>query len=198
MYYPSYFTISYISLSILGASESDKESILSEIPTCEVKRDQVFYDLTFDNINQKVGVRHHVRCKKNKVLNMVQTYATLERVGSKGLSSVQPSSDTIKGIKMGEMLPSENDEKVLQQELSIMVSRILTTHVPAVAGLDTQWSIPHQYSAQSALKSDIISDLKILSSSAAIMLFVHNIMLIQTHNFQFRKKKFLEKLTKLL
>lgn len=81
--------------------------------------------------------------KKNKVLNMVQTYATLERVGSKGLSSVQPSSDTIKGIKMEEMLPSENDEKVLQQELSIMVSRILTTHVPASAGLDTQWSIPH-------------------------------------------------------
>lgn len=125
---------------------------------------------------------------------MVQTYATLERVGSKGLSSVKPSSDTIKGIKMEEMLPSENDEKVLQQELSIMVSSILTTHVPTFAGLDTQWSIPHQYSAQSALKSDIVSDLKIISSSAAIMLFVHNIMLIQTHNFQFRKteKKLLE------
>lgn len=171
MYYRSYFTISYISQSILGASESDKESTLSEIPPCEVKRDVVFYDLTFDNINQKVGVRHHVRGKKNKVLNMVQTYATLERVGSKGLSSVMPSSDTIKNIKMEEMLPSENDEKALQQELSIMVSRILTTYVPAFAGLDTQWSIPHQYSAQSALKSEIVSNLKI--SSSAAMLLVH-------------------------
>lgn len=65
MYYHSYFTISYISLSIiLGASESDKESILSEIPPCEVKRDQVFYDLTFDSINQKGKVRHPVRGKK--------------------------------------------------------------------------------------------------------------------------------------
>lgn len=118
-------TISYISLSILGASESDKESILSENPPCEVKRDQVFYDQTFDSINQKVKVRHPVRGEK-KVLNMVQIYATLERVGSKGLSSVKPSSDTIKSIKMEEMLPSENDKKVLQQELSIMVSKILT------------------------------------------------------------------------
>lgn len=57
-------TISYISLSILGASESDKESILSENPPCEVKRDQVFYDLTFDSINQKVKVRHPVRGEK--------------------------------------------------------------------------------------------------------------------------------------
>lgn len=66
MYYHSYFTISYISLSILGAFESDKESILSEIPPCEVKRDQVFNDLTFDRINQKGKVRHPVRGKKNK------------------------------------------------------------------------------------------------------------------------------------
>lgn len=72
---------------------------------------------------------------------------------------------------MEEMLPSENDEKVLKQELSIKVSRILTTYVPAFAGLDTQWSIPHQFSVQSALKRDIVSDLKI--SSSAAMLFVH-------------------------
>lgn len=39
---------------------------------------------------------------------------------------------------------------------------------PSFAGLDTQWSISPPYSAQSALKSEIVSDLKI-SSSAAMM-----------------------------
>lgn len=39
---------------------------------------------------------------------------------------------------------------------------------PSFAGIDTQWSISHPYSAQSALKSEIVSDLKI-SSSAATM-----------------------------
>lgn len=84
----------------------------------------IFYDLTFDKINQK----DTTYVTKNKVLNLVQTYATLDRVGSKGLSSVMPSSDTVKNIKIEEMLPSENDEKeILQQELSIMISRILTS-----------------------------------------------------------------------
>lgn len=68
-----------------------------------------------------------------------------------------------------------NDEKVLQQELSIMVSRILTTYVPVFAGLDTQWSIPHQYSAQSALKSEIVSDLKI---STSISIRFHNMHVV--------------------
>lgn len=30
---------------------------MSENPPYEVKRDLIYYDLTFDNINQKIGVR---------------------------------------------------------------------------------------------------------------------------------------------
>lgn len=92
---------------------------------------------------------------------MVQTYATLERVGSEGLSNEMPSSDTIKNIPVAELLPSEDDEQVLHRELTILVSRILTTYVPAFSGLNVQWSIPHQYSAQSALKSEIVRYLEI-------------------------------------
>lgn len=46
-----------------------------------------------------------------------------------------------------------------------MVS-LLKTHVLRFAGIDTQWSISHAYPAQSALKREIVSDLKIGSSAA--------------------------------
>lgn len=126
-----------------------------EIPTC-TENAKLFYDFTFDNVNQKIGVRHHVLGKKNQMLNRVQTYANLERIGSTGLSNVMPSSETVRNIPIAALLPDKTDERTLHDEFTTLVTRILTTHVPVFAGLDAEWSIPHQYSAQSAIKSEIV------------------------------------------
>ncbi|KAK3611122.1 hypothetical protein CHS0354_007381 [Potamilus streckersoni] len=116
----------------------------------------LYFDITFDKINQKIGVRHHVRGKRNAMLNMVQGFATLERIGSYGMSNVFPSPEAIRNLKISDILPSSKDEMALKFELAVIVSRILTTYVPAYDGLDTVWSIPHQYSTQSAFRSEIV------------------------------------------
>ena len=127
--------ISYFLLSSFGSFEVEQE-----IPTCTVNA-KLFYALTFDNVNQKIGVRHHVHGKKNQMLNRVQTYATLERIGSTGLPNVMPSSETVRNIPIAALLPDETYERTLHDELTTLVSRILTTHVPVFAGLDAEWSL---------------------------------------------------------
>ena len=76
-----------------------------DIPTYR-ENSKLYYDLTFDNINQRICVRHHVRGQKNQMLNIVQTYATLERIGSTLLSNVMPSSDTVRNIPKGHFMVS--------------------------------------------------------------------------------------------
>ncbi|KAJ8310228.1 hypothetical protein KUTeg_012093 [Tegillarca granosa] len=134
---------------------SDTTSNISPVPLYDVNR-QYYFDVTFDNVNQKVGVRHHVRGKQNKMLNMVQSYATLERVGSYGLSNIMPSAETIDSIPLTDILPTVEDEFSLREELSIMISRILQKFIPAFSNLETISSIPHQYSEVSARKSEIV------------------------------------------
>lgn len=129
----------------------------SDIPVPLPTDKRLYFDVTFDNVNQKIGVRHHVRGKKNTMLNMVQSYATLERIGTQGLSNQLPSADDIRNITVSDLLPSQEDENLLKSELSSLVSRTLCTYMDAFANLDVEWSIPHQYSIESRQKSEIVS-----------------------------------------
>ena len=151
-------------LFLFSAPDIDSESISARGPTPPLTpildfKAKAYFDITFDNVNQKIGVRHHVRGKKNTMLNMVQSYATLERIGSLGLSNVTPCPEEIATIPIENLLPTIDDEKLLKQELSTMVSRILTRYIPAFSDLDTVWSIPHKYSSFSGLKSEVVSKL---------------------------------------
>lgn len=128
----------------------------SDIPVPLPTDKRLYFDVTFDNVNQKIGVRHHVRGKKNTMLNMVQSYATLERIGTQGLSNQLPSADDIRNITVSDLLPSQEDENLLKSELSSLVSRTLCTYMDAFANLDVEWSIPHQYSIESRQKSEIV------------------------------------------
>ena len=128
------------------------------IPTVPASGSVAYYDITFDNINQKIGVRHHVRGKKSQMLNMVNAYATLERIGSYGLSNALPRSDDIKHIPISSILPTEDDELCLKEELAVIVGRILSTYLKTFQDVETA-SIPHKFLEESAHKSDIVSNL---------------------------------------
>lgn len=49
------------------------------------------FSICFDNVNQKTTVRHQTRDKRNKMFNMVQAYAALDRINSLHLSDERES-----------------------------------------------------------------------------------------------------------
>ena len=90
------------------------------------------------------------------MLNMVNAYATLERIGSYGLSNNIPNSERCAMIGVEDLMPTVDDVSLLKEELVVLVCRILSRYVPAFKDVDTIWSIPHQYSEQSARRSEIV------------------------------------------
>ena len=66
---------------------------------------QKLWDITFDNLNQKVHVRHHRKGVHTQQLNMVLAFATRDRVPSGHLSDVEPSPDDIRNIPIENFLP---------------------------------------------------------------------------------------------
>lgn len=92
------------------------------------------------------------------MFNMVQAYATRDRVPVCGLSYQTPTADDILNIPDTAYRPSDSDEKDLKLELSYMVARILAAHMVCFAEFDaSQWKILHPYSKESSVKSEIVS-----------------------------------------
>lgn len=132
---------------------------ISSQPSAPSVTQSFFYDITFDNVNQKVGVRHHVRGKQNKMFNMVQAFATRDRVPVCGLSNKTPTADDIMNIPDTAYLPSDGDEKDLKIELSYTVAKILNAHMACFAEFNdaSQWKILHPCMKESSVKSEIVS-----------------------------------------
>lgn len=157
------FSIACFPCTVYYASETDKFVFISDssivVPAPIQPTQSFFFDITFDNVNQKVGVRHHIRGKQNKMFNMVQAYATRDRVPVCGLSNQTPTADDILNIPDTAYLPSDSDEKDLKLELSYMVARILAAHMVCFAEFDdaSQWKILHPYNKESSVKSEIVS-----------------------------------------
>ena len=90
------------------------------------------------------------------MLNMVNAYATLERVGTCGLSNTLPNSEQVAEITVKNLLPMDEDDNLLKDELTIMVTRILSTYMDVFRTTETTWSIQHQFSEESTHKSEIV------------------------------------------
>ena len=116
------------------------------------------YSICFDNVNQKTTVRHQTRDKKNKMFNMVQAYAALDRINSLHLSDDSPSPEDVESIPLHKLLPCEMDEVDLRSQMTVIVERILCTHIPFFEDVKDNiiWHIPHQYSNESAQKSEMV------------------------------------------
>jgi hypothetical protein len=48
----------------------------SETETKKIPPKKHLFDITFDNVNQRINTRYHTREKSSTILNMVQAYAT--------------------------------------------------------------------------------------------------------------------------
>lgn len=116
------------------------------------------FSVCFDNVNQKTTVRHQTRDKKNKMFNMVQAYAALDRINTLHLSDEQPSPDDILNIPLFKLLPCELDEVDLRSQMTVLVERILCKRIPFFNEMEDKilWHIPHQYSQLSTKKSEMV------------------------------------------
>lgn len=116
------------------------------------------FSLCFDNVNQKLTVRHQTRDKNNKMFNMVQAYAARDRIPSNNLNDNIPSPQDILDIPLQSYLPSEKDESDLRSEVKTMIIRTIWEYFPAFHQLHDmiEWNIDHQYSRESAKKSNMV------------------------------------------
>ena len=117
------------------------------------------YDITFDNVNQKVHVRHHTRGKRTDVLNMVQAYATKDRVPSLHLDDSIPSADSIRDIPIENILPNAAEDELYIHELSTLVERVLVTNMACFEPLadSVEKHIKHMYTEESSRPSEVVS-----------------------------------------
>ncbi|XP_078329533.1 uncharacterized protein LOC111133019 isoform X2 [Crassostrea virginica] len=144
-------------------SDSDEPSSLSTLPSgyssaSSGVHGKPCYSICFDNVNQKTTVRHQTRDKKNKMFNMVQAYAALDRINSLHLSDDSPSPEDVESIPLHKLLPCEMDEVDLRSQMTVIVERILCTHIPFFEDVKDNiiWHIPDQYSNESAQKSEMV------------------------------------------
>jgi hypothetical protein len=96
------------------------------------------------------------------MFNMVQAYAARNRIPSLHLPDQVPSADNLKAIPVDSLLPSEDDAAQLRASMTVMVERILVQYVPFLAHLrdDVTWHIPHQYTTESARRSELVCKTK--------------------------------------
>lgn len=91
------------------------------------------------------------------MLNMVQAYATRDRVPSGHLSGKMPSPEAIRDIPLSSILSSDNDSELLQQEMKLISKRIIVKYFDVFHDIDCVNHIQHAYSHDSAQKSEIVS-----------------------------------------
>ena len=72
------------------------------------------YTLVFDNVNQKTKARYNSREKGNKMLNMVQAYAAVDRVPSMSMDDTPTTQDDISTMSLEPFLPNDNDYEILR------------------------------------------------------------------------------------
>ena len=113
------------------------------------------YDITFDNVNQKVHVRHHGRAKSNNILNMVQTFATRDRIPCTHLDDKLPPAQVIENIPLEAFLPFDEVRTLFKEEMSVAVERILKCRTKCFRDADVVQHIPQQYQKEPAQKATL-------------------------------------------
>ncbi len=86
------------------------------------------YRLVGDNIDKNVKPRHTSEHQTHS-LHYFHTYAVRDRIDLSNVSSEQPIPK-ISEMKMEDLLPSNDDNLVLIENLAILIGRVLSKHMP--------------------------------------------------------------------
>lgn len=121
-----------------------------------IKQDMLF-KFWGDNVDKKRGVRDVRVDNQGSLLHMYSILAGHSRIPPNALSHTGHVS-SLSSIPAEEFLPVEDDVIAIQQNLVIIVSRILTQYIRglSVFAKAVPQHTQHQYSAEMAKKSEVI------------------------------------------
>ena len=117
------------------------------------------FALCWDNTQQLVQSRDQSRNTGNKMHLWANAYAAQNRVDRSDLEELELVLQA-KDIPLASYLPSNDDSHMLRQRMIHIASRILVKHIPHFQQFyadAVMWHIPHQYSAESSQRSNIIN-----------------------------------------
>ncbi len=113
------------------------------------------YKFVFDNIDKTVKPRYMRLDSQAKSLHYVQLYAVKNRIPLYHLSPIPPS---VSEINLSVVLPSDDDIKMLLDNLTILIARIMVKRILYFSE-DFKTLLPthilHKYSGQMAKKSEV-------------------------------------------
>lgn len=155
--------------STLHEVDSDKEDLLTSdrdmqhtnVTALEKTGDRGT-KLILDNIDNNVRPRFMTSEKQTQSLHYVQMYAVLDRTDTTQLSDVTPTrsqSSITEVIKT--ILPSPEDNQTMANYFSILIGRVLVTHMPyfkTTFGDVVEWHIPHQFMKEMSKPSTVVSN----------------------------------------
>lgn len=118
------------------------------------------YSLVGDNIDKTIKPRYQRVGSGNRQLHYFHFFAASDRVDIHELSITPPMPPTVTLEKCASSLvPSPNDDRVILQNITTLVSRILATHLENL-GFDctrlVEWHILHEYQEEMAKKSEVV------------------------------------------
>lgn len=119
-------------------------------------RGVVGYSIVWDNTQKLTHVRDCSRKSGNRMFQWANAYAARGRVAVDASSNV--SRLWARDIPLTTYLPDDSDYQALQQRMTTVVCRILQHHSQLLQPPDRGPShhIPHQYAAESAVKSELV------------------------------------------
>lgn len=121
------------------------------------------YRICGDNIDKTVRPRYMRSDKANKSLHYFHSYAVQNRVDVSHLADSPVDMSTFTPDRIAStILPSSNDDEMLRENVAVLISRVLTTHLKFFQfSFDeaVDWHISHQFSHEMSQKSTLVSSL---------------------------------------
>lgn len=122
------------------------------------------FKLVGDNIDKNVRRRHQTIDRSTQSLHYFNTFAVEDRIDFSGLSELRPNI-SLNDMSPEQLLPSHDDLSNLLANLGVLVSHILTEHLPAMKHLApaVDKHIKHKYYSQMSKASVVVSYVRLMN-----------------------------------
>jgi hypothetical protein len=114
-----------------------------------------------DNIDHEVYARIQTKDHNNLSINWTHQYAVRDKVVNPTLETSSPQVDP-DDLQLSALLPDRGVQQNMVHQWAVFVSRIVTKYIPAFQNFqkDVIWHIPHEFSNEMSVKSDMVRGLK--------------------------------------
>ena len=119
----------------------------------------LFLRIVADNFDLSVKARVQTKDHSNQSIHWTQQYAIKDRVVPEPSANNDQPQCKLADLDLQKLLPDSDVHEKFRTDCVILVSRVLTTYIPAFLFLkDTViHHIPHPYSEEQSQKSDTVS-----------------------------------------